>query len=113
MCACDHFGVYLWLMEWWFRYQERDGKNFHRLCEALTVVGFTEEDMDSIFQAPVIHFCFSDGAQNLPNNIFAKHLRWQVLAGLVHLGDLSLAERDESQESSTVELDEEILEKAV
>lgn len=30
--------------------QERDLKNFQRLTEALTVVGFTEEDMDSIFQ---------------------------------------------------------------
>ncbi|CAL1152247.1 unnamed protein product [Cladocopium goreaui] len=70
---------------WHIQFQERDQKNFQRLCDALRVVGFSEEDMDSIFQ---------------------------VLAGLVHLGDLSLAERDEGQESSSVELDEEILEKA-
>lgn len=70
---------------WHIQFQERDQKNFQRLCDALGGLGFSEEDMDSIFQ---------------------------VLAGLVHLGDLSLAERDEGQESSSVELDEEILEKA-
>jgi hypothetical protein len=32
-------------------FQERDQKNFQRLCDALRVVGFSEEDMDSIFQA--------------------------------------------------------------
>eukprot|EP00434_Breviolum_minutum_P037690 symbB.v1.2.033430.t2/scaffold4150.1/size43807/2 len=69
---------------WHSQFQERDLRNFHRLTEALTVVGFTEGDMDSIFQ---------------------------VLAGLVHLGDLALAERDEGEESS-VQLDEETLEKA-
>lgn len=69
---------------WHIQFQERDQKNFQRLCDALGGLGFSEEDI-SIFQ---------------------------VLAGLVHLGDLSLAERDEGQESSSVELDEEILEKA-
>eukprot|EP00913_Durusdinium_trenchii_P030356 g28436.t1 len=64
---------------------ERDAKNFRRLCDALAVVGFSQDDMDSTFQ---------------------------VLAGLVHLGDLSLAERDEGDETSTVQLDEEILAKA-
>jgi hypothetical protein len=32
-------------------FQERDQKNFQRLCDALRVVGLSEEDMDSIFQA--------------------------------------------------------------
>ena len=31
--------------------QERDKRNFRRLCDALAVVGFTAEDMDAIFQA--------------------------------------------------------------
>eukprot|EP00438_Fugacium_kawagutii_P004483 Skav232406 [mRNA] locus=scaffold1077:799224:806483:- [translate_table: standard] len=57
------------------RRRERDQKNFQRLCDALRVVGFTEGDMESIFQ---------------------------VLAGLVHLGE----------ESSYVELDEEVVGKA-
>ncbi|CAJ1449598.1 unnamed protein product [Effrenium voratum] len=70
---------------WQSQFQERDKRNFRRLCDALAVVGFTAEDMDAIFQ---------------------------VLAGLVHLGDLSSAERDEGDESSTVSLDEETLEKA-
>ncbi|CAJ1328016.1 unnamed protein product [Effrenium voratum] len=70
---------------WQSQFQDRDKRNFRRLCDALAVVGFTAEDMDAIFQ---------------------------VLAGLVHLGDLSSAERDEGDESSTVSLDEETLEKA-
>ncbi|CAK8994536.1 unnamed protein product [Durusdinium trenchii] len=71
--------------KWHGEFQERDAKNFRRLCDALAVVGFSQDDMDSTFQ---------------------------VLAGLVHLGDLSLAERDEGDETSTVQLDEEILAKA-
>ena len=36
---------------------------------------------------------------------------FQVLAGLVHLGDLSNCEKDEGDETATVQLDEQTIEK--
>eukprot|EP00435_Cladocopium_sp_Y103_P015380 s3168_g3.t1 len=72
-------------MHWHAQFKERDAKLFQHLCSALSTVGFSDEEIDSIFQ---------------------------VLAGLVHLGDLSNAERDEGDEAATVQLDDEILDKA-
>ena len=73
---------------WQFFLQERDQKNFQRLCDALRVVGFSQEDMDSIFQARVTR-----GSR--PSPVHQSASPREVLAGLVHLGDLSKAERDE------------------
>ncbi|CAE7567292.1 XI-2 [Symbiodinium natans] len=67
------------------QFQDLDLRNFRRLCVALGDVGFSEEDIDSTFQ---------------------------VLAGLVHLGDLASAERDDDDESATIVLDEATVEKA-
>jgi len=67
------------------QFKDLDIRNFNRLCVALRDVGFSEEDID---------------------------LTFQVLAGLVHLGDLSGAERDDDDESATIQLDEETLQKA-
>eukprot|EP00913_Durusdinium_trenchii_P017698 g16637.t1 len=64
---------------------DRDAKLFHKLCGALSTVGFSGDEIDKIFQ---------------------------VLAGLVHLGDLSNGEKDEGDEAATVQLDQEILNKA-
>jgi len=72
-------------LDWNAQFEERDQKHFDRLWFALAEVGFSEQDINAIFQ---------------------------VLAGLVHLGDLSDAERDEEDVTAIVELDEEILEKA-
>ncbi|CAE6931521.1 MYO6 [Symbiodinium sp. CCMP2456] len=72
-------------LDWNAQFEERDQKHFDRLWFALAEVGFSETDINAIFQ---------------------------VLAGLVHLGDLSDAERDEEDVTAIVELDEEILEKA-
>lgn len=72
-------------MQWHAQFKERDAKLFQHLCSALSTVGFSDEEIDSIFQ---------------------------VLAGLVHLGDLSNAEKDEGDEAATVQLDDQILDKA-
>ncbi|CAJ1449595.1 unnamed protein product [Effrenium voratum] len=71
--------------KWHAQFEARDVKLFQRLCDALSIVGFSDEDIDAIFQ---------------------------VLAGLVHLGDLSNCEKDEGDETATVQLDEGPLEKA-
>jgi len=71
--------------QWHAQFQDRDAKLFQHLCTALSTVGFEDEEIDSIFQ---------------------------VLAGLVHLGDLSNAEKDEGDEAATVQLNEETLDKA-
>ena len=81
-------------------FQERDQKNFQRLCDALRVVGFSQEDMDSIFQAGAWPTRHRYGLPGIPEGVhhgppFRAAVVSQVLAGLVHLGDLSLAERDE------------------
>ncbi|CAK8993911.1 unnamed protein product [Durusdinium trenchii] len=71
--------------KWHSQFQDRDAKLFHKLCGALSTVGFSGDEIDKIFQ---------------------------VLAGLVHLGDLSNGEKDEGDEAATVQLDQEILNKA-
>lgn len=72
--------------EWMKQFQSRDMKNFQRLCEALETVGFTQQTIDACFR---------------------------VLAGIVHLGDLVEAEREEgASEESCIELNDESLAKA-
>jgi len=72
--------------EWMKQFQGRDVKNFQRLCEALSTVGFTQENIDDCFR---------------------------VLAGVIHLGDLVDAEReDAASDESSIELNNESLAKA-
>eukprot|EP00931_Biecheleriopsis_adriatica_P032680 TRINITY_DN1903_c0_g1_i3.p1 TRINITY_DN1903_c0_g1~~TRINITY_DN1903_c0_g1_i3.p1 ORF type:complete len:1260 (-),score=358.72 TRINITY_DN1903_c0_g1_i3:147-3926(-) len=72
--------------QWMKQFQDRDARNFKRLCEAFTVVGLNEEDINNCFR---------------------------VLAGLIHLGDLASAdckeENGEVDNGNTVELNEQSL----